>query len=130
VSDKRKQADNYSVEVQRAAITALAAREGYSVALWDSDLERGRRITQRPGYLRIWDAARRGAIGAILVNHTSRWGRRTAELVARLDELERAGIAFYSVQQGRLRPGIVSTLLFALDEEFCRTLAHTVRPAR
>src|SRR5437764_15184112 len=90
VSDKRKQADNYSVEVQRAAITALAAREGYSVALWDSDLERGRRITQRPGYLRILDAARRGEIGAILVNHTSRWGRRTAEMVARLDELERA----------------------------------------
>lgn len=124
------QQDNHSPEVQRAAITELAARAGFILTLWDGDEERGRHIIQRPGYLRTLEAAQRGDVQAILVFHTSRWGRRTGEMVTRLDELDRRGVEFWSVDRGRLQPGLVSTVLFAVDEEFCRTLARGIRPAR
>lgn len=131
VSDPRKQRDNHSPDVQRAAIEEAARREGYLITVWDSDQEKGRHTVKRPGYQRLLEACRDGRVKAIFVFSTSRWGRQAVETTQRAHELDKLDIPMYSVtQNGWLKPGLLRHILFGLDEEYCRTLAANVRPAR
>jgi len=129
ISDPRKQRDNHSVEVQRAAIERLAAQLGCVVIQWEQEERKGRHI-DRGGYQRILESARRHEITRILVFSFSRWGRGPLERVMRGDELDKLGVELWSVQQGRDKPGFMRYGHAGIDEEAVRQLAANVRPAR
>ncbi len=128
-SDARKQGDNHSAEVQRAAITQLADQLGCVVTMWEQEEIKGRRI-DRSGYQRILEAARKREIHVILVFSLSRWGRRPLERVQRGEDLDRLGVEVWSVQQGQDKPGFMRYGYAGMDEQAVRDLAANVRPAR
>jgi DNA invertase Pin-like site-specific DNA recombinase len=128
-SDPRKQRDNHSAEVQRAAIEQLAGQLGCVVTMWEQEEIKGRRI-DRSGYQRILEAARRHEIHVILVFSLSRWGRRPLERVTRGEDLDRLGVELWSAQQGRDKPGFMRYGYAGMDEQAVRDLAANVRPAR
>lgn len=128
-SDPRKQRDNHSAEVQRAAIEQLAAQLGCVVTMWEQEELKGRRI-DRSGYQRILEAARRREIHVILVFSLSRWGRRPLERVTQGESLDRLGVEVWSAQQGRDKPGFMRYGYAGMDEQSVRDLAANVRPAR
>lgn len=60
----------------------------------------------RPGLLRVMDAARRGAIDVVLVWKLDRFGRSALDLLANLRELDACGVRFVAITQGLdLQPG-------------------------
>lgn len=122
------QAEGHSPEVQRAAIGALAAREGYHLVALEEDAERGHRVTRR-GYQAILALVRAGAVGAVLVYYGHRWGRDGVEWLTRARELDRLGVPIISVQEGRDEPGLLRYVKAGLYEEYSRQLAKQVRPA-
>jgi len=128
-SDPRKQRDNHSADVQRAAIEQLAAQLGCVVTMWEQEELKGRRI-DRSGYQRILEAARRREIHVILVFSLSRWGRRPLERVTQGESLDRLGVELWSAQQGRDKPGFMRYGYAGMDEQSVRDLAANVRPAR
>lgn len=79
--------------------------------------------SQRPGLVRVMDAARRGEIAAIIVWKLDRFGRSALDLLTRLRELESGGTRFIALTQGiDLRPGgdsmsrLLLTMLSAVAE--------------
>lgn len=122
------QAEGHSPDVQRAAISALAAREGYQLVAMEEDAERGHRVTRR-GYQAILALVRAGAAQAVLVYYGHRWGRDGVEWLTRARELDRLGVPIISVQEGRDEPGLLRYVKAGLYEEYSRQLAKQVRPA-
>ncbi len=60
----------------------------------------------RPGLLRVMDAARRGAVDVVLVWKLDRFGRSALDLLTNLRELESCGVRFVAITQGLdLQPG-------------------------
>src|SRR5579872_6547565 len=77
-----KQADGYGPEVQREAVLALAAREGFTIPpdLLLEDHMRGGKPTRR-GYQAALAAIREGRANAVFVFRMDRWGRDGGEWI-------------------------------------------------
>ena len=88
----------------------------------------------RPGLLRVMQAARRGRIDAVLVWKLDRFGRSALDLLTNLRELEGAGVRFIAVTQGiDIRPGgeamsrLMLTMLGAVAEFERELIAERTR---
>ena len=95
---------------------------GLNVALDIRETGKGTN-NDRPGLVRVLEAARRGEVSAVLVWKLDRFGRSAFDLLGNIRQLEAAGVRFVSVTQGiDIRPGgdpmsrLVLTLLSAIAE--------------
>jgi DNA invertase Pin-like site-specific DNA recombinase len=77
----------------------------------------------RPGLVRVLQAAQRGAVDAVLVWKLDRFGRSAFDLLGNIRQLDAAGVRFVSVTQGiDIRPGgdpmsrLLITMLSAIAE--------------
>ncbi|MDB5059823.1 MAG: recombinase, partial [Chloroflexi bacterium] len=82
----------------------------------------------REGYTRVVEAARAGVVHAVVVADFSRWGRKGSEWLECADELQRLGVAFISVREGKEQGGLLRFVHGGLSEEYARQLAGRVRP--
>ena len=106
----------------RDELRAAALARNMTVALEIEETGSGAR-NDRPGLLRVLDAARRGQISAVLVWTLDRFGRSALDLLANVRALEDAGCRFVAVTQGiDMRPGgdpmsrLLLTMLAAVAE--------------
>lgn len=83
----------------RAELLAAAAGRGLAVALDVEEHGSGAR-NDRPGLLRVLDAAHRGQVGAVVVWKLDRFGRSTVDLLHNIQAITRAGVRFVAVSQG------------------------------
>jgi DNA invertase Pin-like site-specific DNA recombinase len=125
----RRQSDKYSPKIQREAIHAFAARQGYDLMLMAEDIQRGS-VVSREGYQQVLDAVRGGVVSCVCVYMFDRWGRKGDEWISRAKELERLGVDFISVQEGKEEAGMMRFVRAGMAEEYSRQLAKRVRPAK
>jgi len=89
----------------RNELRAAARRMEMRVVLDQRETGKGLN-NDRPGLVRVLDAARRGAIDAVLVWKLDRFGRSAFDLLGNIRQLEAAGVRFVAVTQGiDIRPG-------------------------
>jgi DNA invertase Pin-like site-specific DNA recombinase len=108
-------------DLMREELRAAAARLGELVMEVEETGSGGR--ADRPGLLRVLDAARRGKLDAVMVAKLDRWGRSSLDVLANIRVLETAGVRFIAVSQGLdVRPGgdatsrLLVTVLAAVAE--------------
>lgn len=106
----------------RHDLRAAAARLGGDVVLDVEETGSGA-ANNRPGLLRVLEAARRGRIDTVIVWKLDRWGRSALDLLGNLRELEGCGVRFLATTQGLdVRPGgdamsrLLLTVLAAVAE--------------
>jgi DNA invertase Pin-like site-specific DNA recombinase len=130
-SDPR-QMGGYSPETQKRDITAAAASVGVHIpaAHFLIVAKRSVRLQRTPEYQQALALIRSGAIDAVFVWAFSRWGRKASHRLSVLDEMDRLGVAFYSVTQGPDKPGIERNLHALIDEQYSRDLSRWSRPNR
>ena len=83
----------------RRELHAAAKRLGARVVLNEEETGSGA-ANDRPGLLRVLEAARRRELDIVLVWKLDRWGRSALDLLANLRDLETAGVRFLAVTQG------------------------------
>ena len=89
----------------REELHGAARSRGFEIALDIEETGSGAR-NDRPGLLRVLDAARRGQLDAVLVWKLDRFGRSALDLLANIRVLEDAGVRFVATTQGiDIRPG-------------------------
>jgi putative DNA-invertase from lambdoid prophage Rac len=86
-------------ELAREELRAAAKARGFTVELAVEETGSGARA-DRPGLLRIMDAAERGKVGAVLVWKLDRFGRSALDLLRNVERLKLAGVRFLAVSQG------------------------------
>lgn len=106
----------------RDELRQAARVRGLDVVLDEEETGSGAR-NDRPGLLRVLEAARRGRVDWVLVWKLDRWGRSALDLLSNVRELQRAGVRFVAVSQGlEVRPegdaisGLVLGVLAAVAE--------------
>ncbi len=106
----------------REELRSAAKWYGLRVALEVEETGSGAN-NDRPGLVRVMEAARRGRVDAVLVWKLDRFGRSALDLLANLRELESSGTRFVSITQGLdIRPGgdamsrLLLTMLSAIAE--------------
>lgn len=87
-----------SPDIQRAAISAYAGREGRRVVDWISDLDRTGRNFKRK-VAGVIDRIETGEVQEILVYRFDRWGRNATESLANVIRVEKAGGSVISVSE-------------------------------
>lgn len=87
-------------ELQRADLTAEAARRGWTVAAEFIDEGFSGKSNNRPAFKRIMAAAQKGAFDVVMVTKIDRWGRSVAHLAQSIAELESYGVRFIATSQG------------------------------
>lgn len=99
-----------------------AARLGGVVAMEVTEQASGA-LNNRPGLLRIMDAAKRGQIDIVIVWKLDRFGRSALDLLANIRTLEDSGVRFVALTQGiDIKPGgdamgrLMLTMLAAVAE--------------
>lgn len=121
-------AGHVSLEVQRETCERYCSARGWSVVATDVDTESGSKIT-REGYQRVLELARAGAIDAIVIFHSSRFGRDTVEFLQRWKELKTLDVALHSTSED-LSSYVISGIFALLAENEARVLASRVSPAK
>ncbi len=92
-------------DAARRDLRAAARRMGVRISLELRETGRGTN-NDRPGLVRVIQAARRGTIDVVLVWKLDRFGSSAFDLLANIRQLEAAGARFVSVTQGiDIRPG-------------------------
>jgi putative DNA-invertase from lambdoid prophage Rac len=86
-------------ELARHELAAAARRFGARVVLNIEETGSGA-SNDRPGLVRILDAARRGQIDVVLVWKLDRFGRSALDLITNLRALDTAGVRFIATTQG------------------------------
>lgn len=106
----------------RVDLRASARRMGLRVVLDVRETGRGTN-NDRPGLVRVLQAAQAGDIDQVLVWKLDRFGRSAFDLLGNIRQLEASGVRFVAVTQGiDIRPGgdpmsrLVLTLLSAIAE--------------
>ncbi len=106
----------------RKELRAAAKRYGLRVVLDVEETGSGAN-NDRPGLVRIMDAAHRGHVDTVLVWKLDRFGRSSLDLLTNLRMLESSGARFVSITQGiDIRPGgdamsrLLLTMLSAVAE--------------
>jgi putative DNA-invertase from lambdoid prophage Rac len=109
-------------DAARAELRGAAERYGFAVALDIEETGSGAN-NQRPGLVRVLDAAQRGEIEAVVVWKLDRFGRSALDLLTNLRQLDAAGVRFIALTQGiDIRPGgdamsrLLLTMLSAVAE--------------
>ena len=107
------QGQDHTNQVER--LKEWATRQGFDVAIIESDKASGRRVV-RPGQERIMAEARGHHIHAVAVVKVDRWARSVQHLSTTLHELHDLGVAFYATDQGlTIRKGdATSKMMFDL----------------
>lgn len=95
----RVSTEEQSTEQQVAALREAAERLRLDPALVVEETGSGAKA-DRPGLLRVMEAARRGGVRAVLVWKLDRLGRSVLDLARNVDELRRAGVRLIAVTQG------------------------------
>jgi DNA invertase Pin-like site-specific DNA recombinase len=99
----------------RQELRTAAARLG-DLALEVEEVGSGAR-NDRPGWQRVLDTARRGAIDVVVVWKLDRAGRSTLDLLSSIEQLQGLGVRFLAVTQGLdIKPGgdAVSRMLLTM----------------
>lgn len=106
----------------RRELRTAAKRLGVRVVLDVRETGRGTN-NDRPGLVRVLQAAQRGDVDCVLVWKLDRFGRSAFDLLANIQRLEAAGVRFVAVTQGiDIRPGgdamsrLLLTMLAAVAE--------------
>jgi DNA invertase Pin-like site-specific DNA recombinase len=106
----------------RRELRAAARRMGLRVVLDVRETGKGAN-NDRPGLVRVLEAAQRGAVDVVLVWKLDRFGRSAFDLLGNIRQLDAAGVRFVSVTQGiDIRPGgdpmsrLLITMLSAIAE--------------
>ncbi len=106
----------------RKELRDAAKRYGLRVVLDVEETGSGAN-NDRPGLVRVMDAARRGQVDTVLVWKLDRFGRSSLDLLTNLRTLESSGTRFVSITHGiDIRPGgeamsrLLLTLLSAVAE--------------
>lgn len=109
-------------ELARDELREAAARLGYEVALEVEETGSGAQ-NDRPGLVRVLEAASRGKVCALLVWKLDRFGRSALDLLGNIRLLEREGVRFVAITQGiDIQPGgdpmsrLLVTMLAAIAE--------------
>lgn len=117
VSTESQDPENAREELRRAAIA-----RGMTVVMEIAETGSGAR-NDRPGLVRVLDAARRGAISCVMVHKLDRWGRSALDLLANVNALSECGVRFIAISQGiDIKPGsdamskLMVTMLAAVAE--------------
>jgi putative DNA-invertase from lambdoid prophage Rac len=95
----RVSTEEQSTEQQVTALREAADRMRLAPTLVVEETGSGAKA-DRPGLLRVMDAARRGEVRAVLVWKLDRLGRSVLDLARNVDELRRAGVRLIAVTQG------------------------------
>lgn len=106
----------------RRELRAAARRMSLRVMLDVRETGKGAN-NDRPGLVRVLEAAQRGAVDVVLVWKLDRFGRSAFDLLGNIRQLDAAGVRFVSVTQGiDIRPGgdpmsrLLITMLSAIAE--------------
>lgn len=93
VSTDEQAASGAGLQAQRAAITAEAARRGWTVVAWQADegISGSKGVAHRPGLGYAIDLIESGHACALMVAKTDRVARSLRTLLAVIDHIERAG---------------------------------------
>jgi DNA invertase Pin-like site-specific DNA recombinase len=111
-----------TLDAARAELKAAAKRYGFKVQISIEETGSGAN-NNRPGLVRVLEAARRGQVEAVLVWKLDRFGRSALDLLTNLRQLDSAGVRFIATSQGiDIRPGsdamsrLLLTMLSAIAE--------------
>ena len=89
----------------RNELRAAARRLGGTVVLDIEETGSGAR-NDRPGLVRMMDAARRGKLDAVMVWKLDRFGRSALDVLANIRDLDGVGVRFIAITQSiDIRPG-------------------------
>ena len=127
-----EQAQGHSLDSQRNALTAWAAKEGWEVvAVHEDPGASGTSVTGRPGFQRIIADAQAGKFDAILVLKVDRFARNVRDSSVYREVLADCGVRLRSLTEPTLEDeGPASFLtqgMFDLQAEFySRLLSHNV----
>jgi DNA invertase Pin-like site-specific DNA recombinase len=106
----------------RHELRTAAKRLGVRVVLDQRETGKGTN-NDRPGLVRVMQAAQRGAVDVVVVWKLDRFGRSAFDLLANIQRLEAVGVRFVAVTQGiDIRPGgdamsrLLLTMLAAVAE--------------
>jgi site-specific DNA recombinase len=129
----KMQADNYSIDAQKRAITEECARRGLPVPIFYEDDERsarGEQIAKRPKFKQLLEDVEAGRVQMIMVHTLDRWSRNVMVTLQSFRVLVEHHTAFislsehidYSTPEGKLQ----LTILAAFAAYFSDMLAkHT-----
>lgn len=109
--------ENASDELRHAATA-----RGMAIAMEIAETGSGSR-NDRPGLVKVMEAARRGSISCVIVHKLDRWGRSALDLLANVNTLSEQGVRFIAISQGiDIKPGsdamskLMITMLAAVAE--------------
>lgn len=109
-------------ELAESELREFAARIGGEVVLNVQETASGA-MNNRPGLLRVMEAAKRGQVDVVVVWKLDRFGRSALDLLANIRSMEDSGVRFVALTQGiDIRPGgdamsrLLLTMLAAIAE--------------
>src|SRR5262249_52621141 len=109
-------------QLARRELRAAARRMGLRVVLDVRETGKGAN-NDRPGLVRVLEAAQHGAVDVVLVWKLDRFGRSAFDLLGNIRQLEAAGVRFVAGRRGiDIRPGgdpmsrLLITMLSAIAE--------------
>ncbi len=129
----KMQADNFSIDAQKRAITDECTRRGFPAPVFYEDDEksaRGEQIGKRPKFKKLLEEVEAGRVQVIIVHTLDRWSRNVMVALQSFRILAEKRVAFvslsehidYSTPEGRLQ----LTILAAFAAYFSDMLAkHT-----
>ncbi|MBI4415740.1 MAG: recombinase family protein [Euryarchaeota archaeon] len=126
------QRDGFGPDIQRRNIQRFA--ESYGLALgdrWYTEFVSGRSASKRREFRQFVADAKVDRYDVLLVDHTSRFGRKQAECIRYKEELQRVGKTVVFVSQGIIsgsdRDFLAERINETLDEQYSRNLSRYVR---
>lgn len=118
----RVSTDSQCPENATAELRQAATARGMMIAMEIAETGSGSR-NDRPGLLKVMDAANRGSISCVIVHKLDRWGRSALDLLANITTLSEQGVRFIAASQGiDIKPGsdamskLLVTMLAAVAE--------------
>jgi site-specific DNA recombinase len=121
-TEEQSRPGHVSLEAQLDACREHVRKQDGVIACEEQDIQSGL-DTNRPGYQRLKDAARRREIDAVIVWRLDRWGRDDGEALSSYDELERLGVAVESVMEPGDDP-LLRRIKSVLSREESRTISQ------
>lgn len=125
-TDKQSEA---SIVDQLRVCERLAERHGFTISARFSDAAISGGTSQRPAYQAMLEAARRGELGVIVAEDTSRLWRNLAEQAPRLAELADLGVhvVTYDLDTRVESAGMLGAVLGASSEAYRREIGRRTR---
>lgn len=124
---RSKSDEEGSIPVQDASCHAFAAARGWIVVAVETDMESAFAAGSeaRPGYVRVLELARAGAIDHVVVWKWSRFGRDAGESLSRFKELRRLGVRLHSSTEDLENP-LLAGILAVIAEHESSEMSHRI----